>query len=35
LLRQGYWGDVVILDPDTAADTATYENPKQDPKGIP
>jgi len=35
LLRQGYWGDVVVFDPDTVADTATYDNPKQFPKGIP
>jgi N-acyl-D-amino-acid deacylase len=35
LLRQGYWGDVVIFNPDTVADTATYENPKQYPKAIP
>jgi N-acyl-D-aspartate/D-glutamate deacylase len=35
LLREGYWADVVIFDPDTVADTATYENPKQYPKGIP
>ena len=34
LLREGYWGDVVVFDPDTVADTATYENPKQYPKGI-
>jgi len=34
-LREGFCGDVVILDPDTVADTATYENPKQYPKGIP
>ncbi len=34
LLREGYWADVVVLDPDAVADTATYENPKQYPKGI-
>jgi N-acyl-D-amino-acid deacylase len=34
LLREGYRGDVVVFDPDTVADTATYENPKQYPKGI-
>jgi len=33
-LREGYWGDIVIFDPDRVADTATYENPKQYPKGI-
>jgi N-acyl-D-aspartate/D-glutamate deacylase len=35
LLREGFCGDVVILDPDTVADTATYDDPKQYPKGIP
>ncbi len=34
LLREGYWGDVVVFDPDAVTDTATYENPKQYPKGI-
>jgi N-acyl-D-amino-acid deacylase len=33
-LREGYWGDVVVFDPDIVADTATYENPKQYPKGV-
>jgi N-acyl-D-aspartate/D-glutamate deacylase len=35
LLREGFCGDVVILDPDTVGDMATYDNPKQYPKGIP
>jgi len=35
LLRQGFWGDVVVFDPDTVTDMATYDNPKQYPKGIP
>lgn len=34
LLKEAYWADVVVLDPDTVADTATYENPKQYPKGV-
>jgi len=34
LLREGYRADVVVFDPDTVADMATYENPKQYPKGI-
>jgi N-acyl-D-aspartate/D-glutamate deacylase len=34
LLREGYWADIVVLDPDRVADTATYDNPKQYPKGI-
>ena len=33
-LREGYWADIVVFDPDTVADMATYENPKQYPKGI-
>jgi len=34
LLKEGYWADVVVFDPDTVADMATYDNPKQYPKGI-
>ena len=34
VLREGCWADVVVIDPDTVADTATYDNPKQYPKGI-
>src|SRR5438128_1869315 len=34
ILKEGYWADVVVFDPDTVADTATYDNPKQYPKGI-
>ena len=34
LLREGYWADVVLFDPDTVADQATYDDPKQYPKGI-
>ncbi|HEU4800854.1 MAG TPA: D-aminoacylase [Gemmatimonadales bacterium] len=34
LLRQGYAADVVIFDPDTVADRATFENPFQYPVGI-
>ncbi|MGE5302307.1 MAG: amidohydrolase family protein, partial [Alphaproteobacteria bacterium] len=34
LLREGYWADVVVFDPDTVSDVATYDNPKQYPKGI-
>jgi N-acyl-D-aspartate/D-glutamate deacylase len=33
-LREGHWADVVVLDPDSVIDTATYGNPKQYPKGI-
>jgi N-acyl-D-amino-acid deacylase len=35
LLREGYWADVVVFDPKTVADAATYEKPHQYPKGIP
>jgi len=34
LLRQGYWADVVVFDPDRVADRATFERPKQYPTGI-
>jgi N-acyl-D-amino-acid deacylase len=34
LLREGYWADVVVFDADRVADMATYEDPKQYPKGI-
>jgi N-acyl-D-amino-acid deacylase len=34
LVKEGYWADLVVLDPDTVADTATYDQPKQYPKGI-
>jgi N-acyl-D-aspartate/D-glutamate deacylase len=33
-LREGHWADVVVFDPDSVIDAATYENPKQYPKGI-
>jgi dihydroorotase/N-acyl-D-amino-acid deacylase len=29
VLKQGMWADVVVFDPDTVHDTATYENPNQ------
>ncbi len=34
-LEQGYFADVVIFDPDTNIDTATYDDPRQYPVGIP
>ena len=35
VLREGCWADLVAFDPDTVADTATYERPQQYPQGIP
>jgi N-acyl-D-amino-acid deacylase len=33
-LKEGYFADVVIFDPDTVADTATFDKPHQYPVGI-
>jgi N-acyl-D-amino-acid deacylase len=33
-LREGAWADLVVFDPDSIADTATYEEPRQYPRGI-
>jgi N-acyl-D-aspartate/D-glutamate deacylase len=35
LLREGYWADIVIFDPQTISDMGTYANPHQYPIGIP
>lgn len=35
LVQEGYKADLVVLDPDTVADRATYETPQQYPLGIP
>ena len=35
LLKEGYWADVVVFDPDAVSDAATYENPQQYAKGVP
>jgi N-acyl-D-amino-acid deacylase len=35
LLRPGMAADVVCLDPETVRDTATYDDPRQQPEGIP
>jgi N-acyl-D-amino-acid deacylase len=35
LVQPGYAADLVLLDPDTVADTATYDNPRQPATGIP
>jgi N-acyl-D-amino-acid deacylase len=33
-VREGAWADLVVFDPETIADTATYEEPRQYPRGI-
>jgi N-acyl-D-amino-acid deacylase len=33
-IREGYWADLVLFDPDTIVDTATYDDPKREPEGI-
>ena len=34
LLREGYWADIVVFDPATVKDVATFEDPKRYPVGI-
>jgi N-acyl-D-aspartate/D-glutamate deacylase len=34
MLREGYWADVVVFDPNRISDRATFANPKQYPEGI-
>jgi len=34
LLKEGFFADIVIFNPDTIIDTATYDNPRQFPVGI-
>ena len=34
LVREGCWADLVLFDPGTVQDLATYEDPKQEPAGI-
>ena len=34
MLREGYWADIVVFDPKTVKDVATFEKPKQYPAGI-
>ena len=34
LLREGYYADVVVFDPDTIADKATYKEPRHYTEGI-
>ena len=33
-VQEGYWADLVLFNPDTVRDTATYNDPKQEPVGI-
>ncbi|RMI38432.1 D-aminoacylase [Streptomyces triticirhizae] len=35
LVRAGYHADLVLFDPETVSDTATFERPRQLPRGIP
>jgi N-acyl-D-amino-acid deacylase len=35
LVREGYAADLVLFDPDTVADTATFDEPRQRASGIP
>jgi N-acyl-D-amino-acid deacylase len=34
LIKEGLAADLVVFDPETVSDTATFEKPKQHPKGI-
>ena len=34
LVKEGYWADLVLFNPETVKDLATYEDPKQEPAGI-
>ncbi len=34
LIREGCWADIVIFDPKTVSDEATYQEPRKKPKGI-
>jgi|GEM_PF-23353 len=34
LLREGYWADITIFDPETVSDRATYEDPHQYSEGV-
>jgi N-acyl-D-amino-acid deacylase len=35
LVKKGYYADLVLFDPDTVIDQATYENSRVGPKGMP
>jgi N-acyl-D-amino-acid deacylase len=34
LIREGFWADLVLFDPATVRDLATYDDPKREPDGI-
>ena len=34
-VEKGFFADLVVFDPDHIIDTATYDDPKQHPTGIP
>jgi N-acyl-D-amino-acid deacylase len=34
LIAEGKYADLVLFDPDTVRDTATYDDPKREPEGI-
>lgn len=34
ILKEGNWADIVLFDPETIGDTATYEEPEIYPEGI-
>ena len=34
LLREGYWADIVIFDPDKVSDKATFQKPHQYSEGF-
>ena len=33
-IREGQWADLVLFDPATVIDTATYDEPQREPDGI-
>ena len=35
LIREGFWADVAIFDPEKVIDRATFDSPHQYPEGIP
>ena len=34
ILREGFWADIVIFDPQTIKDKATFDEPHQYPEGM-